>query len=128
MTPTLAPPYQRIVIVDPQLKGQLGHNYRYLQAIAEGFDVPVVALCHKSYSGQAGAASVRPCLTFDQYNNSAFKEGFNIAFHERLARIKQRLLSRLSADNSIWPEDSPLARVMVVGIAVFSGLLLSRHC
>mgnify|MGYP000513043779 CR=1 FL=1 len=111
--------YGRVVIVDPQLKDCKGHNYRYAKGVAEELGLPAVVLSHKQFDGDGdNTIDVRPCLSFDQYNNSAFKDGYRRSFFERLARFKDHVFTRLQQDNGIWEKESPLATLVKIIVAI----------
>src|SRR5690554_138441 len=102
--------YKRLVIVDPQLKDQKGHNYRYAAGIAEQLGLPTTVLAHQDFDADnVSGMTVHPLLSFDQYNNSAFKDGFREPLFNRLGRYKQRLFNRLREPNALWEPNSPLA-------------------
>jgi hypothetical protein len=101
--------YKRVVIVDPQLKDCKGHNYRYAKGIAAELDLDVVVLSHRTFSGDADEGlKVKPVLSFDQYNNNAFKESFRPGLIKRLGRYQDIILKRLTTRNGIWEQDSPI--------------------
>ncbi|SDZ78637.1 glycosyltransferase family 4 protein [Microbulbifer marinus] len=111
--------YGRIVIVDPQLKDCKGHNYRYAKGIAEELGLPAVVLSHRNFDGEGdNDIDVRPCLSFDQYNNSAFKDGYRPSFFEKLTRFKDHVFTRLKQDNGIWEKKSPLGTLVNIAVAV----------
>lgn len=116
--------YKRIVIVDPQLKDCKGHNYRYSMGIAKELSVPTVVLSHVQFSGDSGQElDIRPSLSFDQYNNNAFKEGYTPSFIERLGRYRETILDILTKRNGIWESDSPVGIVVAFLAKVIAVLL-----
>lgn len=111
--------YGRVVIVDPQLKDCNGHNYRYAKGIAEELGLSAVVLSHQQFHGEGdNSIDVRPCLSFDQYNNSAFKDGYRPSFFEKLSRFKDHVFTRLQQDNAIWDKKSPLGTLIKIFVAV----------
>ncbi|QKX18083.1 glycosyltransferase family 4 protein [Microbulbifer sp. YPW1] len=111
--------YGRVVIVDPQLKDCKGHNYRYAKGIAEELGLPAVVLSHQQFHGEGDdSIDVHPCLSFDQYNNSAFKDGYRPSFFEKLSRFKDHVFTRLQQDNAIWDKKSPLGTLIKIFVAV----------
>ncbi len=111
--------YGRLVIVDPQLKDCKGHNYRYAKGIAEELGLPAVVLSHRQFGGEGdNAIDVRPCLSFDQYNNSAFKDGYRPSFFEKLTRFKDHVFTRLQQNNGIWEKKSPLGTLVAISVAI----------
>ena len=111
--------YGRVVIVDPQLKDCKGHNYRYAKGIAEGLGLPAVILSHREFDDEGdNDIDVRPFLSFDQYNNSAFKDCYRPSFFEKLTRFKDHAVTRLMQDNGIWEKKSPLATLVSIAVAI----------
>ncbi|MCK7597364.1 glycosyltransferase family 4 protein [Microbulbifer sp. CAU 1566] len=111
--------YGRVVIVDPQLKDCKGHNYRYAKGIMEELGLPAIVLSHQGFEGEGDdPIDVRPCLTFDQYNNSAFKDGYRPSFFEKITRFKDRVFARLQQDNGIWEKKSPVGTLVNVFVAI----------
>jgi hypothetical protein len=105
--------YKRLVILDPQFKDRKGHNYRYAKGIAAEMGLPCVVLAHESFRPQSGdELEVRPCLDFDQYDNSVFKSSFKPSLLARLDSRLQGLVSRLDRENALWPINSPLAQTL----------------
>ena len=102
--------YRRLVIVDPQFKDRKGHNYRYAKGIAAELGLPCTVLAHVSINPVArDGLDIRPCLDFDQYNNSIYKDAFRPGVLERADLLLSRISQRLERENALWPSDSPLA-------------------
>lgn len=116
--------YKRLVIVDPQLKDKKGHNYRYARGIASKLGLPAVVLSHGAFSdGENAGFDVQPVLSFDQYNNSVFKEGFKPSFFERVLRYQKHLSIKIGQANGIWEQDSPLGLTLVFLMKILSALM-----
>lgn len=113
--------YRRVVIVDPQLKNTKGHNYRYICGIEAELNLPTVVLSHTSFldTGKSNL-EIQPVFTFDQYNNSIFKESYKAGVIDRLFAYHKKISARLTYKNGIWEQDSPLGVTVSFLLKLFS--------
>ena len=118
-------PYKRLVIVDPQLKDDKGHNFRYATRLAKDIDLPTEAICHRDLDGSLmpDGVKARPDLTFEQYNNTAFKDSFKESLFAKLERRYDQVKNRIQESNGIWEKDSPIGRFVAFSFWVLNVLL-----
>lgn len=123
MSHSIKEKYNRVVIIDPQLKDCKGHNYRYAKGIAKEVGISAVVLSHKQFKIEDNVSiDVRPCFSFDQYDNAAFKGSYRSCFYEKVTRLKDRIFARLQQDNGIWERKSPVG--ILVNLFVIIGNLV----
>jgi hypothetical protein len=115
--------YDRVIIVDPQLKDRKGHNYRYAKGIAEQLGISAVIISNKDFvidKSEGEAVDIRPSLSFDQYDNSAFKKSYKFSKFEKLDRLRLAIENRLKNDNGLWGANSPLGILMSTFFYLFN--------
>lgn len=105
---------KRVIIIDPQLKDTLGHNYRYAKGIKFMFQADTIVIGHKSFNDFSTDIIVHPLLTFDQYDNSAFKKGYKDSLVYRLNRYLNIIESRKKSAYAIWRENTPFGKCLEV--------------
>ena len=113
--------YKRLVIVDPQLKDRNGHSYRYAKGLTTELGLPTVIITHKHFqAGDDSSLGVLPMLSIEQYDNGAFKKSYRPTFFDRATHFKDRVFSRLQKNNDIWDGNSPIGRLVNIGVSVFN--------
>lgn len=106
--------FKRIVIVDPQLKDSLGHNYRYAHGIQSLFGVETVVIGHRDFFSTDRKLEVLPSLSFDQYDNSAFKKSYVESPIFRLEKYKKYIKKRVEGAYAIFEKNTPVGELLRV--------------
>ncbi|GAA6167793.1 hypothetical protein [Sessilibacter corallicola] len=101
---------KRVIIIDPQLKDSLGHNYRYAKGIKSMFAVDTIIVGNKCAKIPSSEIDILPLLSFDQYDNSAYKKAFRENPVSKYERFSTVIRKRVESAYAIFDRNSPLGK------------------